>query len=754
MRLPAPFHHLKPLILAASLLLPGCDRIDALRGKGSSSGQAEPGPEADCGGVDCKALAFVKTVSSTPVFELYATGDQALGAYGRSLKFFVDARDPAAPATYYINGTFQVAGVVPQSAKMHYDFAKEYLHIPEPAADYNLATYFTNDKRYFAGSVQCYHLDAENSDVYGVQFFPQDVISGEAIVKALEMVRQTFKIAASAMAFVTTGEQQSAAGVEERVAAMGFRLLTIDDVLGSLDYLALNAGSAVGFLRVFPESVDDLKPTDIAVFQDLPLDLAVVSGVITKAYQDPNSHVNLKSRERGTPNMVLRSASKELAALAALDGQPVRLTVSAEGYSLVAATAEEVQAALAERLARPWVRMPIELEDRLLSYDEMCPKNPADCMGLKRRYGAKAANLGFLASPFVLGRADQPGTMSAGLGYDLSPEGFGMPFTVYQSYVNLPANAKIRQAIANIVAAEKAGDVSPAERRILAQTARAAFLAGELPAEIGQGIRQRLAEVVPAATKIKVRSSANAEDISGFNGAGLYDSFKARVKLPDEPATVCAVENRMTKHGAVRAKVVPDTVECALRAAWASLWNERAIAERSWSRLDHADAVMGLAIVPSYDLGSKIEANAVLLTRASGMDDMAGYAISTQAKNNLVTNPGPGSWSELEIAVLLTDDVPTSFTILRHAKPSADAEELKTPVLSQAHGLTIVEAARKVEESWCRAEPTYYPLVDGRDCRWAVFDGKKPKALDFELKLRADNRWVVKQVRTFGNAPQ
>ena len=43
---------------------------------------------------------------------------------------------------------------------------------------------------------------------------------------------------------------------------------------------------------------------------ELPLDLSVVAGTITRVFQDVTSHVNLKSKERGTPNMVLRSASR------------------------------------------------------------------------------------------------------------------------------------------------------------------------------------------------------------------------------------------------------------------------------------------------------------------------------------------------------------------------------------------------------------------------------------------------------------
>jgi len=90
--------------------------------------------------------------------------------------------------------------------------------------------------------------------------------------------------------------------VRDRLAKAGIRALTIDQVLGSITYLPLNAGAAWGYLRIFLDR-KTLTPQDIPVFAELPLDLSVVAGVITRAVQDSNSHVNLKSKERGTPNM-------------------------------------------------------------------------------------------------------------------------------------------------------------------------------------------------------------------------------------------------------------------------------------------------------------------------------------------------------------------------------------------------------------------------------------------------------------------
>src|SRR5205814_575394 len=115
----------------------------------------------------------------------------------------------------------------------------------------------------------------------------------------------------------------------------------------------------------------------------------VVAGVVTRAVQDSSSHINLKSKERGTPDMVLRDAGPDSAELRAFVDKPVHLVVKADGFTLTATTAEIVRKKAAERASRPWVSLPVERETRLLGTTEMCPRAAADCLDLARRYGSK-----------------------------------------------------------------------------------------------------------------------------------------------------------------------------------------------------------------------------------------------------------------------------------------------------------------------------------------------------------------------------
>src|SRR6185503_2830328 len=124
----------------------------------------------------------------------------------------------------------------------------------------------------------------------------------------------------------------------------------------------------------------------------------------------------------------------------------------------------------------------------------------------------------------------------------------------------------------------------------------------------------KLDEVLPGVEKIKVRSSANAEDVPNFDGAGLHDSFAADTDKDDLPDRGCRVTESSEGVEAKR-KIKPKSVLRAVKSVYASLWNKRAIEERSFARIDHSSVAMGLAIVPAYDIESEVVANAVIVTR-------------------------------------------------------------------------------------------------------------------------------------------
>jgi len=669
-----------------------------------------------------------------------------LVANGRVAKFLVDLREPGQGEVHFVNGNFTENGDIPDAAKYHYFFARAALNIPERLEEFNRVTYFSPTKRYAAGVIHTYFLDGATDPVYALQFYPQDVVTERGVLDVITLVQQKISIPGARFAFVPTGTQQTVATVGDDLAIAGIQALTIDRVLGSVRYLPLNAGEAWGYLRIFPVGNAELTPADIPVFAELPLDLSVVAGVITKAVQDSNSHVNLKSKERGTPNMVLRDAAPDNERLAPWRDKPVHFVVRADDFLLEATTDEEVAARLAERNNKPWIPLVWDPETLLRSYDEIGAGSPSDALGFARKYGSKAANIGFLAHRRVLGRVEDTGSASARFGYDLVPDGFAIPLSFYRNLVDHPANGALKAEVEAFVEAEKAGGLSGAERARRVYDVQTCFLNATIPPEDLSAVKAKLDEVLPDVKKVKIRSSANAEDVPNFDGAGLHDSYAATVSKQDNPDGSCAFEVDDDPGGEVKRKVSPKSVACAIKGVYASLWNQRAVEERTFARIDHGTVAMGLSVVAAYDTESEVTANAVIVTRVLNTQGVYGYTLSVQDGNNLVTNPDPGTQTEVTVAALGLGDEPTSLTITRFAQPVAGGPVRTEPVLARDDMLRLVDIAAVVERAYCAAKPTYY---EG-NCQFVVVDNEKPTSVDMELKILANAQFLCKQVREFG----
>ncbi len=701
-----------------------------------------PGPT---GPPDLSTTLASPTLPTVATYDAFSIAGGLLSTSGRSLKFLIDNRTPAARTTRFMNGNYKVGGITPAYARYHHDFAKQVFGVTDSVATFNETTYFTTSKRFFAGTIQTYLLGDATTPVYAVQFYPDDVIAEDSLLDALTTLKPLVTIPGARLVFIATGRQQTFARIGTAAAALGIELLTIDQVLGSIKYVGLNAGEAWGYLRIFPADPATLRPTDIPVFDELPLDLSVVAGVMTRAYQDINSHINLKSKERGTPNLVLRDASATHPRLAPWADRPIHLVVTSEGFTIEATTDAVVQAKLADRLNRPWLPLPVVDETRLLSFDEVCPTLTTACLKWSDRLGGKATGLSFLASKQAVGRAAIAGTLSARFGYDVSPHGFAIPVKGYRDFVNAPENAALKARIDTFVVDEKRGALSPVERNARVLEIQNLFYKGRLAPAALAAITARVTSLMPGVPKFKFRSSATSEDIENFNGAGLYDSFSAEFEKVDNADFSCVLNPELTNGVVTNLKMKPKTIQCAIKGVYASLWNSRAVDERTFARLDHATAAMGIAVNPSYDIEDAVAANAVVITRVVG-SDIFGYTLSVQQDNNLVTNPLPGTISEFDVAAFSDFNRPPRFTTTRYARPTATAPVRTTTVLTEVQMTDLVEIAKQVEIAFCTGKPSYYP---NRACSSVRLDANKPRSLDMEFKILANGHYVLKQVREF-----
>ena len=202
----------------------------------------------------------------------------------------------------------------------------------------------------------------------------------------------------------------------------------------------------------------------------------------------------------------------------------------------------------------------------------------------------------------------------------------------------------------------------------------------------------------PEGTSIRARSSTNNEDLEGFNGAGLYESYTHH---PDEG------------HFSKTAKQV-----------WAGLWTYRAFEERSFWRIDHFTAAMGILIHPNF---SNEIANGVGVTTNpyAPNSNWDGHYVNVQLGENLVTNPDVNSVPEEYTIGDLSGDVEIEIQYIRFSSLMPEGQT----ILSREQTLELNDVMTIIDDHF--REKYSDPQL----------------AMELEFKIDHSGQLFVKQVR-------
>jgi len=553
----------------------------------------------------------------------------------------------------------------------HFTYARDVLGGFPDLTAFNAEMYYQPGRRLLLGTLT-HHL---GPDILAVSMAPVDRASPEVI-------GELFAAVAEAVHFEADLRWHPSSNALEMPSRLppGVPVVTTAEIYEGATYQGMHPGETVG--RVRRIRLDDLDGTwvsqmDIVVVDRVPNDIPAVAGLVTGEFQTPLSHVNLLAAARGTPNMALLGAF-DAPDFVDRDGRWVRLVVRADGYTLVDATADEADAFWAAR--RPSETQIPALD---LSLSEFVNLDDVDA-SMTAAVGGKAANAGELRNivpPLPV------------------PDGFAIPCSFYVDFMQANGfDSDIEELIARPAFLED-GQYRMAALASLRERIRQAPVDAAVAAQVAERIAQQIGDGV----SVRFRSSANAEDLAAFNGAGLYDSHTYH---PDEPGSDSTF---------------------ALRAVWASLWNAAAFEEREWARVDHLHCAMGVLVHRSFP--DDIEAaNGVAMTDNPfdpPPDGQAAYYVNVQAGAVSVTNPEPGVTAE-------------SFL---YYKPPAGGGEMTVfstssltdgePVLSFDEIGTLVDALRAIHEH-------FQPL----------YGGEWPFAMDVEFKFELPARTlVIKQAR-------
>ena len=457
--------------------------------------------------------------------------------------------------------------------KLHADFVFGVLlkteRTPELNREYNRN--YTRDKPRFILGYLTHHLQA---DRFTYAFWEGDDIDAEGIQLVSRTLKESFFIKDLAFRPDSPKQEKQARAVK----AAGLSTLSNDNLYKAADFQAFNTGKAVGRLRVVPlgtpyESLI-FDRGDIVILQESYPDISPVSGILSTVFSTPLSHVNLRARAWQIPNAGFIHARRDYTAL---NGNMVVLSVTESGHSLRAATQEEVQAAKAkaEKARRVTLPRADTYQRRLKMLRELSHDD-------SRAYGTKSANLGAIAS------AQLPNVHV--------PAGFGIPFSYYLAHMqrhglDLDLSALLR---------DKRWGTDAAWRRSAVEALRGRIRDAEISPRLLDDIESLIGEQLDS-KGVFVRSSTNAEDLEGFNGAGLYD-------------TVGNVKGR-------------NGLEKAVKQVWASLWNFRAVEERELYGINHRHVYSAVLI----QVGINATAAGVLVTtNLFDRSDKATYTINAK----------------------------------------------------------------------------------------------------------------------------
>ena len=551
-----------------------------------------------------------------------------------------------------------------------------------------------------------------------------------------------------------TADKQEALAATLRAGSgpLSKRVVTYDDLVTPGEAVGYNPGITAGTIKRIKKGTlgkASVEPDNIVILEEVPDDIPPVAGIVTAVPQTPQAHFNLLAIARGTPNAYVGAVMDDVSLAGwAIEGQPVILQVTPKGVRWQPMTEDEWQLWKAKTGHAPLTITPVDVTNApyffelqsggLKAMKATLPLIGGKCAGMM-------ALLGFteIPTPYkpvsltIRAFAEHVAPFKATLKALLEDKDFDGDRRA--RFLLLEGEKAFRDAHEGDPAAMAWFDTfmpsnhSPAVANVLYQGGVRQMIEDRPIDPVTMGsIQATLADryaLLSHKQGLRFRSSSTAEDIEGFNGAGVYDSNTGYL-FPEEQEG--KNKNRSVEH--------------AIKKTWSSYWTFAAAEERRIAGVPHLTGNMALLVEPNFQ-DDKEEANGVVLLGLvhGPKGDRVEMTVNVQLGALSVTNPPPGVDAEPEVDRLVQIDGGTP-TIERIQASSEQA----APLLVDAELLALFAELEPVVDGWLeQANSTLDPaeratsLILDLEFR-KVFAGWPLLSSGDELP----GRIVIKQART------
>lgn len=454
--------------------------------------------------------------------------------------------------------------------------------------------------------------------------------------------------------------------------------VTSDYIFNDVNYQEVVGGNCIGILRQY--SVRDLeknqpKADEIILLDGTPDLLPNVKGIIVNELQTPLSHLVILGKNRKIPIIAYTKSGSDQR-LKKLLNKKVEFKAAIDTFYIK----ESSKKIVSKKTAKKKNLVVDNTVTGLVDLSKI-PKNGVNYIG------AKAQNMAYLIATTKLFPFKTPENACA------------IPFSYYNKHIQ---KKKVAQLITELLNYPHKDSVLWINRQLkkIRKAIKEEKIDPSLIAKLNQKLRTQ-----NEFKNFRFRSSTNAEDIEGFNGAGLYES----------------------KTGILNDSV--KSFEKAIKEVWASAWNESSYWERELFGINQKNIAMGVLVHRSFP--NEI-ANGVIISKNVYRENFPGITVNVQKGENSVVKPKKGEVCE-QFTVY-------DFNPLDGQSKDFDVDYTSNSNLNNNKPILTSREINKIYKACKRIEAEMYRY-------W-----KRATAVDIEFKIVGEDRELyIKQVRPYND---